>query len=134
MKGEDNKDILMDKALKGNPYSTPEGYFDSFKVKAESFTRPKTVSVNIWQQLKSYVAVAAMFIFMVTAGTFFLKKTTPIEDFDHEDYIVFSEGYFDFEVDTENEEQYADADISADDIIEYLIYIGVNEETIELSK
>ena len=51
MKGEDNKDILMDKALKGNPYSTPEGYFDSFKVKAESFTRPKTVSVNIWQQL-----------------------------------------------------------------------------------
>ena len=52
MKGEDNKDILMDKALKGNPYSTPEGYFDSFKVKAESFTRPKTVSVNIWQQLK----------------------------------------------------------------------------------
>ena len=85
MKGEDNKDILMDKALKGNPYSTPEGYFDSFKIKAESFTRPKTVSVNIWQQLKSYVAVAAMFIFMVTAGTFFLKKTTPMDDFDHED-------------------------------------------------
>ena len=132
MKGEDDKDILMDKALKGNPYSTPEGYFDSFKIKAKSFTRPKTVSVNIWQQLKSYVSVAAMFIFMVTAGTFFLKKTTPMDDFDHEDYIVFSEGYF--EVDTENEEQYADADISADDIIEYLIYIGINEDTIELSK
>ena len=132
MKGD--KDILMDQVLKSNPYSTPEGYFDSFKVKAESFTKPNTVRVNVWQQLKSYVAVAAMFIFMVTAGTFFLKKTTPMDEFDHEDYIVFSDGYYDFEVDTENAEQYADADISVEDIIEYLIYIGVNEETIELSK
>ena len=132
MKGENNKDILMDQALKGNPYSTPEGYFDSFKVKAESFTRPKTVRVNIWQQMRSYVAVAALFIFMVTAGTFFLKKTTPMEDFDHEDYIVFSEGYYDFGVDSENEEQYADADISADDIIEYLIYIGAEIDELEL--
>ena len=131
---KEDKDILMDQALKSNPYSTPEGYFDSFKVKAESFTKPKTVHMNVWQQLKPYAAVAAMFIFMVTAGTFFLKKATPMDDFNYEDYIVFSDGYYEFEVDAENEEQYADAAISIDDIIEYLIYIGVNEQTIELSK
>ena len=81
------------------------------------------------------VSMAAMFILMVTTGTFLLEKSTPSEDLTHEDYIVFSDGYFDLEMYEDNmSEQYADASISDEDIVEYLIYIGVSEEFIEMSK
>ena len=52
-----------------------------------------------------------------------------------EDYMVFTDGYIDLELyDDGLSEQYADASISNEDIVEYLIYTGVSEELIELSK
>ena len=79
--------------------------------------------------------MAAMFILMVTAGTFFLKGVTSAEDLTQEDYMVFTDGYIDLELyDDGLSEQYADASISNEDIVEYLIYTGVSEELIELSK
>ena len=79
--------------------------------------------------------MAAMFILMVTAGTFFLKGVTSAEDLTEEDYMVFTDGYIDLELyDDGLSEQYADASISNEDIVEYLIYTGVSEELIELSK
>ena len=51
------------------------------------------------------------------------------------DYIVFTGDYSAFGIyEEENDEQYADAGVSEDDIIEYLIYTGVSEDIIELSK
>ena len=35
--------------------------------------------------------------------------------------------------DYDTDEQYASADINAEDIIEYLIYTGISAETIEMS-
>ena len=81
------------------------------------------------------VSLAAMFILMVTAGTFLLEKATPAEKMTHEDYIVFSDGYLDLEMYEDGmSAQYADASISDEDIVEYLIYTGVSEEFIEMSK
>ena len=71
----------------------------------------------------------------MTAGTFFLKGVTSAEDLTEEDYMVFTDGYIDLELyDDGLSEQYADASISNEDIVEYLIYTGVSEELIELSK
>lgn len=130
------RDILQEASLKKCPYSVPEGYFESLKEKAVKYSKPAPVPVFQFKKvLMTAVSMAAMFILMVTTGTFLLEKSTPSEDLTHEDYIVFSDGYFDLEMYEDNmSEQYADASISDEDIVEYLIYIGVSEEFIEMSK
>ena len=130
------RDISQEASLKKCPYSVPEGYFESLKEKAVKYSKPAPVPVFQFKKvLMTAVSMAAMFILMVTAGTFLLEKSTPSEDLTHEDYIVFSDGYFDLEMYEDNmSEQYADASISDEDIVEYLIYIGVSEEVIEMSK
>ena len=114
----------------------PEGYFESLKEKAVKYSKPAPAPVFRFKRVvMTAVSMAAMFILMVTAGTFLLEKTTPAEDMTHEDYIVFSDGYFNLEMyEDDMSEQYADASITDEDIVEYLIYTGVSEEFIELSK
>ena len=133
---DSERNIMYDDSLRKCPYSVPEGYFESLKEKAVKYSKPAPVPVFQFKKvLMTAVSMAAMFILMVTAGTFLLEKTTPSEDLTHEDYIVFSDGYFDLEMYEDNmSEQYADASVSDEDIVEYLIYIGVSEEFIEMSK
>ena len=130
------RDILQEASLKKCPYSVPEGYFDSFKEKAVKYSKPAEVApLQFKRILRTALSMAAMFILMVTAGTMFLKNVTPEEDLTQEDYIVFTDGYFDLEMyDTDSmAEQYADASLSKEDIIEYLIYTGVSQEVREMS-
>ena len=130
------RDILQEAPLKKCPYSVPEGYFESLKEKAVKYSKPAPAPVFRFKRVvMTAVSMAAMFILMVTAGTFLLEKTTPAEDMTHEDYIVFSDGYFNLEMyEDDMSEQYADASITDEDIVESLIYTGVSEEFIELSK
>ena len=127
------RDILQEASLKKCPYSVPEGYFESLKGQAVMYSKPTPAPVFRFKKvLMTAVSMAAMFILMVTAGTFLLEKTTPSDDMTHEDYIVFSDGYFDLEMYEDNmSEQYADASISNEDIVEYLIYTGVEIEELE---
>jgi hypothetical protein len=69
----------------------------------------------------------------VAAGTFFLQKFTPAEDFTQEDYLVFSHSSMNVEY-YDTMDQIADAEIAAEDIIEYLIYSGITPEEIEIFK
>ena len=125
---------MYDDSLRKCPYSVPEGYFDSLKERAMKYAQPAPV-FQFKRVLYTAVSMAAMFILMVTAGTFFLKGVTSAEDLTQEDYMVFTDGYIDLELyDDGLSEQYADASISNEDIVEYLIYTGVSEELIELSK
>lgn len=131
------RDILQEVSLKNNPYSVPEGYFESLKDRAVKYSKPAEVAPMQFKRiLTTAISMAAMFIIMVTAGTMLLKGVTPEEDLTEEDYIVFSDGYFDLEMyDTDGiAEQYADAYVSDEDIIEYLIYTGMSQEFIEMSK
>lgn len=131
------RDILQEVSLKNNPYSVPEGYFESLKDRAVKYSKPAEVAPMQFKRiLTTAISMAAMFIIMVTAGTMLLKGVTPEEDLTQEDYIVFSDGYFDLEMyDTDGiAEQYADAYVSDEDIIEYLIYTGMSQEFIEMSK
>lgn len=131
MKNKD-RDILAEALeLKKMPYSTPEGYFDSFKANMKPSVHPH--GQTFVGQLMPYAAMAAMFLFLVTGGTFILRHATPQEDLTQEDFIVFSTGmtntlYY------EDMNQIADAGIADEDIIEYLIYSGISAEEIELSK
>lgn len=130
------KDILRNPDLKKIPYSVPEGYFDSFRKEVSRYTEPQQmpVVVNIWSRMMPFLAMAAMFAIMVTAGTFFLEKTTDEAGPTQEDYIVFSDQYIDIDIYKTDDEQYADSGVDSEDIIKYLIYTGVDEHTIELSK
>ena len=131
---DSERNIMYDDSLRKCPYSVPEGYFDSLKERAMKYAQPAPV-FQFKRVLYTAVSMAAMFILMVTAGTFFLKGVTSAEDLTQEDYMVFTDGYIDLELyDDGLSEQYADASISNEDIVEYLIYTGVSEELKELSK
>ena len=130
----DNKkrDILAEiSGLRSNPYAVPEGYFESFKADMKHTAQPQQMS--LLHRLMPYASVAAVFVFLVAAGTFFLQKFTPADDFTQEDYLVFSHNTMTAEY-YEDMDQIADAEIAAEDIIEYLIYSGITPEEIEICK
>lgn len=122
-------DILKDKAneLKKCPYTVPEGYFDSLR---HNIKRNGQKGRNVLTLVTPYIAMAASFALLVTAGTFFLKKVTAEDTMTYEDYIVHSDHYSIY-IESDMEEQ---EEISDEDLVNYLIYSGVTAEVIELSK
>ena len=85
------------------------------------------------ERLVPYLSIAASFIFIVTAGTFFLQRTALNDAFTQEDYLLFANSMVNVEYYEENG-HIADAAMAEDEIIEYLIYSGISAEEIELSK
>ena len=126
-------DILKDcRELKENPFTVPEGYFESFKTEAR---KPMVRKVNFMDRIAPYAAVAAMFVFLVTVGTLFLDNTTTEYEMTEEDYVLFSDSMMNsLAYEMGYMSQTAEAEISEEDIINYLIYTGVTAEQIELSK
>ena len=67
---------------------------------------------------------------LIAAGGFFLTKNSDT-DFSEEDYIVFSNNLTNT-LSYDYEEFYAEAEsVEIEDIVEYLIYIGAEVESIE---
>ena len=129
---EKNRDILADNPkLKEQVYSVPDGYFSGFKA---GMTPYASVEPSLARSLVPYLSMAAVFIFLVTAGTFFLQQTTPADEFTQEDFILYSSNISGIGLYEEEPDQLADAGIADEDIIEYLIYSGISAEEIELSK
>lgn len=129
---EKNRDILADNPkLKDQVYSVPDGYFSVFKA---GMTPYASVEPSLARRLVPYLSMAAVFIFLVTAGTFFLQQTTPADEFTQEDFILYSSNISGIGLYEEEPDQLADAGIADEDIIEYLIYSGISAEEIELSK
>ena len=126
-------DILKERPeLKKMPYSIPDGYFEQFKTKAY---RQQAVTVSLWNRLSPYVATAALFLFLMTAGTFILEKTSANHGMTQEDYILFSDNLMNtISYDDYGDSQLAEAEINEEDIINYLIYSGISPEEVELSK
>ena len=132
------KDILKSAPeLKKLPYSIPDGYFDRMKADMVSFvTGCEERQKPFITRLAPYAAVAATFLFLVTAGTFILEKTTPATDQAELDEFYFYSNMIPvtdpYAAETIQESQYGE--IQEEDIIEYLIYSGVTAEVIELSR
>jgi len=133
---EMKKDILQNPGLKSNPYSLPEGYMDSLKTRAVKYARPVAVpGKERHRMMRFIISAAATFLLLIAAGALLLRQPALENGITQEDYLVFSDGYSFLEIyETMEEEQYADAYVSDDDIIEYLIYSGVNEKIVEQSK
>jgi len=128
---EMKRDILADNPqLREQAYTAPEGYFEDFR----SHMRPYLQTQRSWtEKLVPYISIAASFIFIVTAGTFFLQRTASSDEFTQEDYLLFANSMVNVEY-YEDTEHIADASMEEEEIIEYLIYSGISAEEIELSK
>ena len=122
----------MQKDLKEQPYGVPEGYFEAFK--AEMTGKVHTQGTSQRKKSISYIAIAASFALLIAAGSFMMKGSAETQ-MSQEDYILFSDNMISTDIyDDAEYGQMAAAEIGDEDIIEYLIYIGVSPETIELSK
>lgn len=129
---KERKDILQDEGLKKMPFSVPEHYFEGLADRAlERSSRPAPA----FTRLVPLFALAASFIIMVTAGTFFLRKVTPA-GFGHEelerDLYAYGELYSNvtsYEIFSgDSSESY---DITDEEIVAYLIYSGAGSMAIE---
>ena len=128
------QDILTSqKMLKENPFTVPTGYFES--VKAETVKKAFVPVVSVWKRSIPYVAVAASLAFLLSVGSFIQNSISSKNRITDEDYILFSNSFISTaEYDGEEAYHFAEAEIMDEDIIEYLIYLGVSMESIELSK
>lgn len=125
MKTQDNDILKQDGNLKEMPFSLPEGYMESLRKELKTIPQRNTTKISIFNRIIPYVSLAAAFAMIVTIGGFILEKTTQ-QDLSYEDYIVFSDDMTNTLL-YDTDELYADA-LSDDDIIEYLIYTGVEIE------
>lgn len=128
-----DKDILtLHKELKDNPYSAPEGYFDSFRDKMAG--RMPAEETSLWKRTVPYLAMAASFALLLTAGSLVLNKMTPDGEMSQEDFMIFSDNLINtYLYEDESSLQIADAELQNEDIIEYLIFTGISPEMIEES-
>lgn len=115
------------------PYSVPEGYFGTFgeemagRIEMARESKPKLL-----QKFTPYMATAAMFAMIVTAGTFFFRLTAGEYELTFEDYVVMSENLtgpagYSFLADKAEETH-----LDTEDIADYLIYTGVGAENFDL--
>lgn len=125
MKTQENDILKRDGDLKEMSFSLPEGYMDSLRKELKTIPQRNVKKISIFRRMTPYISLAAAFALIVTVGRFILENTTE-DDFSHEDYIVFNEDMTNTLYD-ETDEQYADA-LSDEDIMEYLIYTGVEIE------
>lgn len=99
------RDILQDPALKEKPFNVPEGYFSYLEQKMMDAVKPQVNSSPARKNYILYTAAAAVIAIVLAVG------------------VLLSGRYFSYDT----MEQYADQ-ITEDDIIEYLIYSGVELE------
>jgi hypothetical protein len=126
------QDILTSqKELKERPFSVPDGYFEAFK--AGAISKSSISAAKPLSKLVPYLAVAASIALLLGLGLSFSRKS--IDTLSEEDYILFSDNLIRTDFDESDvTEQFAEAELYDEDIIEYLIYIGESPESIELSK
>lgn len=115
------------------PYSVPEGYFGTLgEEMAGRIGQSRESKPKLLQKLTPYMATAAMFAMIVTAGTFFLRLTAEEDELTFEDYMVMSEnltGLAGYQVLADRAEE---THLDTEDIADYLIYTGVGAENFDL--
>lgn len=126
-----DKDILGRPELRKNPYTVPDGYFNSVKESIRITDRNHHSRRRHGTGL--YIpAIAASLALLLLAGIGVLSKQEAKIEYDSIDLLVFSdiseESYYDLQAMSEPEE------LSEEEIIEYLIYTGITLENIETNE
>lgn len=123
-------DKLENKDLKKTPFTVPEGYFENLPARLAATAETPVVTVR--ERLRPYLAIAATFLIMVTAGTLLLRTFTPSAeaDMDYEAYMdEFIVPQSDLDATYYSENTTGD-ELTVEDIAEYLIFCGVSVEDI----
>lgn len=121
------KDILNNNPeLKRMPFSTPEGYFETFR--CEPWKQRKKKSPL--RALAPYAAMAAMFAMIAIGGAALLEHTatgeSDIDSFAFADLIPLTDPDLIYHVDDNGG---TSGELTNEDIINYLIYTGVSLES-----
>ena len=131
MKKNEQDILTSQQALKERPYTVPDGYFEA--IKEELIKKGPVMSAKSLSKMMPYLAAAASLALLLGLGLSFSQKS--IDTLSEEDYILFSDNLIRTDFDESAvTEQFAEAELHDEDIIEYLIYIGESPESIELSK
>ena len=133
---ETEMDILKSaQELKTMPYSVPEGYFGKMKAELKSCALESDERRRPFvARLAPYAAMAAVFVFLVTAGTFLLERMTPTVQEEMDEFYFYSNLMPVTDPYAIESVQLAPEEVAEEDIVEYLIYSGITAEVIELSK
>ena len=114
------------------PYSTPDGYFEGLKAGLKMIPAREESGSRVLRKVVRYTAIAASVALLFTAGRFIFGKLADADEFTEEDYIVFSDEMTNAIYQESYTEQYASTrKLTEEDLIEYLIYIGVEIEELE---
>jgi len=135
-----NSNILDELKAQGRPYGVPDGYFESLRARLDAIPStkqeeevPMTKVVempSLWTKVRPYIAMAAAFLILVTAGTAILKTTTNSITISEDEYMQIAsilpvtDPYAIYYEDYADEEE----EVSGDDIVNYLIETGVSLE------
>lgn len=107
---------------KKHMYTVPEGYFGQLQERLSGIPR-RQAAVTTWMRVRPYVALAASFLVMVTAGTWILRKTQPAADvFQMEEWLTDANPYAVAAI-------LADSETPApttEEVVQYLIDSGIN--------
>lgn len=91
-----NEEDLKQRYGKKNPFGVPEGYFDEFPEKMMNLIpkesdSPRTVDIGLWDRVKPWVYMAAMFVgLMFTARMFMGKYSQQAEQMPDDAESVYS--------------------------------------------
>lgn len=114
-----DQDILKDPKLKEMPFTTPEEYFSDFKEKItvkQGFKLPSKGSHS-----GRYIAIAASFTLLLGIGLGTMNGLRTSTEYNDLDLMVLSdlseENYYDLL-------SYEDGELTAEDIVDYLIDSG----------
>ena len=131
MKNHD-KDILKDTpGIKQVPFSVPENYFGELKADLQKIPQHTEHSISTRIKWGRAVAIAASLTLLIAAGRLLMERSAYENIFTEEDFLVYSDD-LDVIIDEEYSNLYATTHSMTDeDIIEYLLAIGIETEEVE---
>ena len=137
---KDEKDILTGlEGLEKMPYRIPEGYFDGLEARIHARIAEKDVPARrrpLRDRLfrrTAYLSAAAVLGIIAAGGLLMLRNTVQTDDYGAERYAMYQDVDIIPVTDPESvwlssyDEEASDA-LSTEDIINYLVYIGIEPE------
>lgn len=113
---EKEEQYIYDRYGKQNPFTVPDGYFDSLRTGLMQHATTATKTIPFWKRWRGYVAAACL-VGVVTVGfaTYWSLKTTDVAD-THVAVAGYAAGDDDF-----SDDEYADYTmLDNDDIYSFL--------------
>lgn len=78
---EKEEQYIYDRCGKQNPFTVPDGYFDSLRTELMQHATTTTKAIPLWKRWRGYVAAACLVgVVIVGLATYWGLKTTDVAD------------------------------------------------------